>query len=210
MSDKLYQKAKSFFEDSKGSHDWEHTLRVQSLAMHIGKYENADLDILNAAVLLHDIGRAEEDEKKGEICHAQKGAELAEELLDEFNYSKDFIKSVKHCILTHRYRGKNIPQTKEAKILFDADKLDCLGAVGVGRAFLFAGEVGAKLHDKNVDIDNTKSYTKDDTAYREFLVKGQYIKEKMQTSEGKRIAQERHKYAKEFFDRLNKEVDGEI
>ncbi|MFW6450135.1 MAG: HD domain-containing protein [Nanoarchaeota archaeon] len=209
MPDELYEIAKSYFENSKGSHDWEHTLRVQNLAMHIGKSENVDLEVLNSAALLHDIGRTEEDRHKGEFCHAKYGSKLASDILKRYNYSDEFIESVKHCILSHRFRGEDAPCSKEAKVLFDADKLDSIGAVGIGRAFLFAGEVGANLHDKNVDIHNTKPYTKEDTAYREFLVKLCKVKDSMMTKEGKRLAEERHRFMEEFFKRLNKEVDGE-
>jgi uncharacterized protein len=120
------------------------------------------------------------------------------------------IEKIIHCIETNRFRGNKKLKTKEAKVLFDADKLDAIGAIGIGRAFLFAGEIGAKLHDKNVDIKKTKEYTKNDTAYREYLVKLRKIKDRMFTKEGKRIAKERHKFMVNFFNRLNKEVEGKL
>jgi len=163
---------------------------------------------LKLAAILHDIGRELQDKLNGEICHAEKGAVLARELLKKHNFDNEKIDKIIHCIESHRFRGDKIPQSKEAKILFDADKLDSIGAVGIGRAFLFAGEVGAKLHDKNVNIEKTKPYTKDDTAYREFMVKLRKVKDRMLTHEGKRIAEERHKFMVDFFDRLNNEVDG--
>jgi uncharacterized protein len=204
------KRAKEFFASSKGSHDWEHTQRVYNLCMHIGRKENADLKILKIAALLHDIGRECEDNCKGRICHAEKGADLARELLLELKMEKTEIGMVVHCIETHRFRGSKTPVSKEAKVLFDADKLDSIGAVGIGRAFLFAGEVGATLHDKNIDVEKTESYSREDTAYREYLVKLRKIKDRMQTKEGIRMAKERHEFMKEFFERLNKEVDGGI
>ena len=78
----------------------------------------------------------------------------------------------------------------------------------IGRAFLFAGEVGARLHDRDIDVEKTKPYTKDDTAYREFLVKLRHIKDRMTTAEGRRIARERHTYMVDFFARLNRETAG--
>jgi len=66
------------------------------------------------------------------------------------------------------------------------------------------------VHDKDIDIDNTKSYTEEDTAYREFLVKLKKIKDRMLTEEGRRIAEERHKFMIDYFERLNKEVEGEL
>lgn len=77
-----------------------------------------------------------------------------------------------------------------------------------GAAFLSAGMTGAKLHNKDVEVEKTKEYSKDDTAHREFLVKLRYLKDKMMTKEGKRLAKERHKFMVDFFNQLNKEVDG--
>jgi uncharacterized protein len=103
-----------------------------------------------------------------------------------------------------------VPRTLEARILFDADKLDSIGAVGIGRAFLFAGEIGAMLHDGAVDVAKTRPYTREDTAYREYLVKLRRVKDRMTTREGKRIAAERHRYMAAFFGRLNKETAGTL
>ncbi len=208
LINQIKEEAKNFFLTSRGSHDWSHTERVYNLALHIGKKEGADMEILSIAALLHDIGRDCESKSKGLICHAEKGASMAEALLKKYNISSEKIEAIVHCILTHRFRGNKIPSSVEGKILFDADKLDSTGAVGIGRAFLFAGETGAKLHNKDVDIHKTLPYTEDDTAWREFNVKLNKIKDKMLTDEGKRIARERHKVMVDFFDRLNREVDG--
>lgn len=208
--DQITNQAKEFFSNSKGSHDWEHTLRVFNLCVRIGKKENADTETLKIAAILHDIGREHQDKSNGKICHAEKGAELSRELLSKFKIDKEKIDNIVHCVRTHRFRGNNIPISKEAKILFDADKLDQIGAVGIGRAFLFSGEIGARLHNKDVNIDKTEAYSKEDTAYREYMVVLRKVKEKLLTKEGKRLAQERHDFMVEFFDRLNREVDGSL
>jgi uncharacterized protein len=208
--EKIVNKARECFLDSKGSHDWEHILRVYNLCLHIGKKEGADMEILKIASILHDIGRPYQDKSNGEICHAEKGVVLARELLSEFNFDNEKINKIVHCIETHRFRNKKVPISKEAKILFDADKLDSIGATGIGRAFLFSGEIGAKLHNKDIDIEKTKAYSKEDTAYREYIVKLIKIKDRMLTNEGKHLAEERNDFMVQFFDRLNKEVDGEL
>jgi len=200
--------AKSYFTNARGSHDWDHTERVYNLCLRIGKKEDADLEILKLAAILHDIGREEEDKSNGKICHAEKGAVLARKLLRKNNLDKEKIDEICHCIGCHRFRKNNASKTKEAKILFDADKLDSIGAVGIGRTFLFAGEVGARLHNKDINIKKTKPYTIEDTGYREFMVTLRKIKDRMLTREGQRIAEKRHKFMVKFFDRLNKEVDG--
>ncbi len=208
--EKIREEAKKYFLDAKPTHDWSHVERVYNLCMHIGKKENADLEILGIAALLHDIGREQEDKTKGKLDHAIIGAEMAREILKKHNFKEDKINKIVHCIETHRFRNNKIPETKEAKVLFDADKLDAIGAIGIGRAFLFSGEVGARLHISDIDINNTKEYTKEDTAYREFLVKLSKIKDRMLTDEGKRIAEERHRFMVKFFNRLNEEVKGNL
>ncbi len=78
---KIEKEAKKFFEGASGCHDWTHVERVKNLAIHIGKKEKADLFVLEAAALLHDIGRKEEMKCEGKFCHAEKGAELAAEIM---------------------------------------------------------------------------------------------------------------------------------
>jgi uncharacterized protein len=208
--EQVREEAKKFFLNAKGSHDWSHVERVYDMCIRIGVKENADLEILKFAAILHDIGRKDQDESNGKICHAERSAVLAKELLEKGNIDEEKINKVIHCIETHRFRGNKIPVSKEAKILSDADKLDSIGAIGVGRAFLFAGEVGAKLHNRDSVLEETQPYTVEDTAYREFMIKLSKIKDRMLTQEGKRLAEERHKFMTEFFDRMNKEIDGAL
>ncbi len=208
--EKIKKEAQKYFRGAKGSHDWNHVERVYNLAIKIGKKEKANLTILKLAAILHDIGKKQQDEVNGMIDHAEVGARLAQKILEKYNLKKETIEKITYCIETNRFRGNKKPESKEAKILFDADKLDAIGAIGIGRAFLFAGEVGAKLHDKNVDIEKTKEYSEEDTAYREFMVKLRKIKDRMFTKEGKRIAKDRHKFMVNFFNLLNKEVDGKL
>ena len=193
----------------KGSHGWEHTFRVYRLCMHIGKKENANLEVLGFASILHDICRKDEDNSGGRVCHAAKGAVAAGRILGKYRLEKNTIDSVLHCISSHRYRGNKKRQTLEAKVLFDADKLDSIGAVGIGRAFQFAGEVGAKLHNKGITLAKTKPYTIEDTAYREYMIKLSNIKQYMTTKEGKKIAIKRNEFMKKFFAELDAEVKGE-
>jgi len=210
MIKKITEEAKKFFGPEAGCHDWEHVERIRHLCLHIGKVEKADLEILECAAVLHDIGRKEEDEQNGAICHAEKGAELAQAVLKKWGVEKEKAQKIIHCVETHRFRDQKVPGSLEAKILFDADKLDSIGAVGIGRAFLFAGKVSARLHNKEADIHQTQAYSVEDTAYREYMVKLRHVKEKMFTLEGKRMALERHDFMVEFFERLDKEVDGEL
>lgn len=195
---------------SKGSHDVEHTLRVASLAGRIARKERADIFAVLAASYLHDIARSKEDASGGKIDHAKKGAEAAHKLLCGFGLPREQCALISGAIKAHRFRGNDTPKTKEAKCLFDADKLDSIGAVGIGRAFLFAGETGAKLHNPGPGILETKPYTKEDTAYREFMVKLRHVKSRMQTAEGKKMAVRRHAFMLKFFRELDREISGAV
>jgi uncharacterized protein len=209
LTEKLRQLADPYHDGMGGCHGPDHTERVHKTALYLGRLMGAHLDILSAAALLHDIGRRYETQEQGKVCHAEKGAELAREILKKLDFKTKLIDEITHCIEAHRYRGNKYPKTLEAKILYDADKLDSIGAVGIGRAFLFAGQTGAKLHNESdVDILACKPYSKEDTAYREFTFKMSKIKDRMLTPEGKRLAAERHDFMEVFFDRLERETKG--
>jgi len=210
LFERVQEKARRLFRGAKGSHDWDHTERVLRLCLRIGRKERADLGILKLAAVLHDIGRAEEDRSRGRICHSEAGSRLAAGILAAEGVDPASIARIRHCIETHRYRKSAVPATLEARILFDADKLDSIGAVGIGRAFLFAGEVGARLHNKGVDLAATRPYTKEDTAYREFMVKLRHVKDRIHTREGRRIAAERHRFMVAYFERLDRETEGDL
>lgn len=215
QSDKLKEvkkEAKMFFEGSPPSHDWAHVQRVYNLCLKIGKKEGADLEVLKLAALLHDIARKREDESKGKIDHATESARMAKGILKSYGYPEETISRVSHCIETHRSRDKRVPQTKEAKTLFDADKLDAIGAIGVARSFAFAGENRFKLYrDSNLDFSE-KPLDKIDydshTPILEYTSKLGKIKDRMLTKTGRKIAEERNRFTKQFFERLEKEIRG--
>lgn len=200
--------ARKCFDNANGSHKWDHTLRVLRLCEKIGPAEDADMDVLTAAAYLHDIGRHFQDASKGTICHAEKGAQMAKPLIEGLALSNEQKQNIIHCIRSHRFRNPHEPATIEAKVLFDADKLDAIGAIGVARAFLFAGELGARLHSPDRDAEKSRSYSVDDTGYREFKVKLCKIKDRMLTATGRRWARERHAFMDDFFNRFLAEHEG--
>lgn len=205
----IRQQAQARFAQARGSHDWDHTLRVHRLCRRIAVAEGADLTVAEAAAYLHDIGRAQQDRADGQLCHAELGAGMAREMLASSPLADDRRENIIHCIAAHRFRRGETPRTLEAKVLFDADKLDAIGAVGVARAYLFAGELGARLHSPEKDAIRTPAYSVDDTGYREYVVKLSRIRERMLTATGRRMAEERHRFMTGFFDRFLEEYEGE-
>lgn len=213
---KIEAEAKKYFVGASGCHDWTHVERVRALAMRIGKKEKVDPFVVEAAALLHDIGRKEELESKKKFCHAEKGSETTGEILKKLKIDGDIAENIIHSVRTHRFRGHNVPKTLEAKVLFDADKIDSIGAVGIGRIFLFAGSPhgSGKLHSGRerelIKTGKDYSFTEEDTAAMEYYKKLIKIKNKILTASGKKLAKERHAFMVEFFKRMEKEVEGKL
>ena len=174
--------ARELLATSPACHDWDHTMRVRANAMKIAKMLQArepmavmNVKVVEVAALLHDIGRPQELADEGRTDHAVYGAELAAQWLPKLGVTDAaFIEAVTACVRSHRFRkrdGGQEPLTTEAKIVYDADKLDSIGAIGIGRSFHFAGRTGARVHNRADEALRSDSYSRDDSAYREYLVK---------------------------------------
>ena len=211
--------ARKYFKEASGCHDWTHIERVMKLALRIGKKEKADMKIIQVAVLLHDIGRKFEMAHRGQkdgikICHAIESKKEAQEILKKFkNIAQTEKENILHSIEAHRSRNELIPNTLEAEVVFDADKLDSIGAVGVARDFLFAGSAGSNCLYTGNEKELAKSskdysFTKEDSAILEYEIRLKHIKNKMLTKSGREIAIERDKFMKDFFDVFWQEVEG--
>lgn len=201
------EEARRFYLDNDTAHGFDHVLRVLALAERIGQAEGADLEIVRAAALLHDVARAKEE--GGGACHAQTGAQRAREILQGHPPQK--VEAVAQAIASHRFREKSTPQTLEAQVLYDADKLDAIGAIGVARAYAISGQRGRRLWGPVPrDYQRGIQATPEHTAAHEFVFKLSRLKETLFTSTAKAIAEERHRYMVEFFARLEREVKGEL
>ncbi len=205
---RIREQAQAHFSQDRGSHDWDHTLRVHRLCRRIGATEGADPLVTEAAAYLHDIGRAHQDRNVGKLCHAEEGAAMAREMLAAYALADTRRENIIHCIAAHRFRRGAAPRTLEASVLFDADKLDAIGAIGVARAFLFAGEMGARLHSPEVNVAEAPAYSVNDTGYREYMVKLAKIRNRILTDAGRRLADDRHRFMVDFFERFLEEYEG--
>ncbi len=209
MERKTYEMMESYMLRCMGdsAHDREHIYRVLHTALQIAQKETAvDMDILVCACLLHDIGRKEQFENPT-LCHAQVGGEKAFRFLLSEGFSEEFAIRVKNCITTHRFRKNHPPESIEAKILFDADKLDVTGALGVARTLMYAGTVSAPLYTRREDGeisdgdgDSSPSF------FREYHYKLKRLYGRFYTKTGSDMAQSRRKAAEDFYRALLEEV----
>ena len=202
--------ARRYYEGADAVHDFDHVLRVLALAERIGRAEGADLEIVRTAALLHDAGR-EGAEAQG-LDHAAFAAARAREILA--GQPRERVEAVAHAVAAHRFRAGPEPFTLEAQVLFDADKLDAIGAVGVARAFAYGCARGQRLWAPAEAVDMARWTAEGDdpsehTPVHEFVVKLSRIKERLFTPSGRAIAEERHATMVAFFARFDAEVRGE-
>ena len=209
LFDALLAEVKSKFSSAKGCHDFEHIMRVVKNTEHLlTLLPEADREITLCGALMHDFCRREEDDSDGKLDHAALGEKVVYALLLDKGCPQEQAAAISSIVGRHRFRSGKTPETLEEKIVYDADKLDSLGAIGIGRAFLFAGKTGAKLHNSAEEALAGSAYSCEDTAFREYLVKLRHLPEKMQTLPGREIATKRLEFMTEFFERLSAEDSG--
>ena len=199
------------------AHDYDHIVRVMALAETIQAREGGDLPTIWAAVALHDIGQARERRSGGD--HAQIGAEMAANLLTGTRFPQEAIAIVQQAIRDHRMTGNGVPQSLEGRILYDADKIDGLGAVGIGRLYCITGRYNQKVYTplpagivEPVDPLLVRQLRRrpDYSPSIEFRLLFGNLPERMATETGRELARERYEYMTGFFTRLQLEVEGKL
>lgn len=194
------------YTQAGSAHDFDHVLRVFRLAERIGVAEGADMHIVRTAALLHDVARAEAA-TNGE-CHALLGSRRARDVLA--GHPPAQFEAVAHAIAAHRYRGTVRPETLEAQVVSDADKLDAIGAIGVARAYAVAGRQGSRLWGKvNPDYHESDALSRQaHTPVHEYVFKLARLKDRLYTPTARKIAEGRHRFMERFFEQLDHEVHG--
>ncbi len=203
------------------AHNFDHVMRVYNLAVYLAKEEDVDMEVVKLGSLLHDIaGKKELDDSTGKTDHALEGAKMAKPILEKLRCPREKIRHIQDCIISHRYRSNNKPKTLEAKIIFDADKLETVGAIGIARAFVWIGRNSAHIYKKmdvkkyardNLEDRNIRGRIKDKTKHSPQLnweTKDKHILKFLHTKKAREMAKERIKITKTFFRRLEEEIKG--
>ena len=189
------------------AHDCQHVYRVLNNALEIARYEeNVNMDVLMAAATLHDVGRGDERADPG-ADHAITGGDRAYRLLRDMGFDEAFACHVRQCIRTHRFRRDDPPASIEARILFDADKLDVCGAIGIARTLMYAGAHGQTLYTQASDgtiLDG--ACDPNDTFFREYRSKLEGMYGRFLTRRGAELAALRQAAARNFCAALLSEV----
>jgi uncharacterized protein len=204
--------ARSWYPVSDPVHGFDHVLRVYRIAERLAQAEGADLEIVRAAVLLHDAGGAASGSAR-RLSHQHASAEFARQVLTEAGWPDERILAVQHCIRAHRFRDDTEqPETLEAQVLFDADKLDAIGAIGVARAIAYAALDNQPAYaEPSASFLETgrKEPSEPHSSYHEYMFKLRKLSQRLYTPSARRLAAGRHQFMTDFYLQLAAELQGE-
>jgi len=203
--------ARAWYPAQDPVHGYDHVLRVLHMAERIGNELGADLEVLRAAALLHDASGAAPGPGGGRKTHEQASAAFAADVLRGEGWPAEKIEQVAHCIRAHRYRGSEAPRTLEAMILYDADKLDVVGAFGVARTIGYALQAGEPVFaepSSQFRRGGQGEAGEPHSAYHEFLFKLRHVADRLHTEPGRRIGRTRSALMQRFFEQLEAEAAG--
>ncbi|MCE0916960.1 HD domain-containing protein [Pseudomonas sp. NMI760_13] len=192
-------------DSNDGSHDLAHLQRVWSNVRRIQAREGGDLEVLLAATVLHDCVAVE----KNSPLRAQAStlsAERAAAILADMGWPQPRIEQVTHAVMTHSYSAGLSPQSLEAKILQDSDRLDSMGAVGIARCFYVSGRMGSALYDVENPTAAGRDYRDNRFTIEHFQTKLLKLASGLQTGEGARLAALRHQRLASFLAEFMEEI----
>lgn len=199
---------KEIFATDFSGHDFFHTMRVYKMATNLAIKENADLEVVQLAALLHDV-----DDRKlsPETC---ENKDRAVAFLRSQNLEEEKIEKIKEIIGEVSFMGKDsvVPKTTEGKCVQDADRLDALGAMGIARAFAYGGNHNRVMYDPEIlpaiNMSKEEYQNHVSTTVNHFYEKLFLLKDMMNTESAKEIAEHREQYMKEYIDEFLDEWEG--
>lgn len=210
MKEQEYREIEQYMLETMrdSAHDQFHIYRVLYAALDIAEGEEAvDRELLITACLLHDIGRGKQ-EADPRVDHAAAGGEMAYGYLTGRGWEPERAARVRDCIASHRYRKGREPRSLEGKILFDADKLDVAGAVGIARTLIYRGQTGEPLYLLNERGEALTEPTDADrtTFFQEYHYKLKQLYGRFYTARATELAAARREAAEHFYEALFREV----
>jgi len=214
--EKIIEKTVNFVQselkNAEGGHDWWHIYRVWKMSLRIAAKEKADVLIVQLGALLHDIADSKFNDGNEEI-----GPQKAQSFLKEMNADQatiDHIDAIIRNISFHKTFEEKKFDSLELRVIQDADRLDAIGAIGIARAFNYGGHKNFKLYDPDVLPDlqmDKETYKKSDApTINHFYEKLFLLKDMMNTSTGKKLAENRHAYMENFMEQFMNEWNGKL
>ena len=206
---------KLFKEDSSG-HDITHLERTMNIALLLQKYEGGDRIVIGISAFLHDVHRIMQNDT-GEIVSPKDSLEKVKEILNVVELEKEQLEKILHAIEYHEVYNWNNPQNKEEDIntliLQDADNLDAIGAIGIGRTFTYGGANNIPMYDSTLSWEMKSDFAEengnDKTTIHHFYHKLFRLGNNMNTKKAKELANNRIEFMKNFVEEFLKEWNGE-
>ena len=206
---------KLFKEDSSG-HDITHLERTMNIALLLQKYEGGDKIVVGISAFLHDVHRIMQNET-GKFVSPKDSLGKVKEILSVLELEEEQLEKILHAIEYHEVYNWNNPQNKEEDIntliLQDADNLDAIGAIGIGRTFTYGGAHNVPMYDNTVSLEMKSDYAEengdDESTIHHFYHKLFKLGDNMNTKKAKELANSRTEFMKKFVDEFLKEWNGE-
>ena len=210
MNKEFFQILENYMLEMMGdsAHDSLHIYRVLYQSLKISEaYKEVNRDVLIASSLLHDIGRDSQFQNP-RLCHAVEGGKMAYAFMKKMGWNENLCAHIQDCITTHRFRTNDPPKTIEAKILFDSDKLDVTGALGIARSLIYKGQTGEPLYtvDRKNQIQDGREPNSPESFLKEYHLKLIKLYDCFYTKEATEIAQKRKKLTTYFYNELMEEI----
>lgn len=187
------------------AHDLAHVTRVVSTAKKLAEEEGANLEVVIPAAWLHDLvnlAKDHPDRKRASLLAADEALVF----LQSVNYSQKYFKEIHHAICAHSFSANIKPETLEAQIVQDADRLDALGAIGLARLFAITTQLGRPFYDFNDPFAQNRPLNDKDFGIDHIYIKLEKIVTTMNTNSARVEAVRRFKFIEEFLDELKKEI----
>lgn len=208
---RVAQSIKARFARESSGHDWHHIQRVWRQAHKIAEKEGADLEVAELGALVHDIA-----DWKFHGGDETVGPREAERLLRQEGASDSTVEHVVEIVATISFKGAGVTtrmRTLEGQCVQDADRLDALGAIGIARCFAYGGHAGRQIYDPDIPpvLHATAEAYKSarGTSFNHFYEKLFLLRERMNTSTGRAMAEARHRYMEDFVAQFLREWNGE-
>lgn len=210
--DETVEFVKESLQGAEGGHDWWHTQRVWKTAKNIAKKEEANDFVVELGALLHDIADSKFHDGNEEI-----GPKIAREFLESQGVEEDVIEQVDAIITNISYKNSltgNKYHSPEFDIIQDADRLDAIGAIGIARTFNYGGHIGAEMYNPEIlprkELTETEYKGSRSPTLNHFYEKLMLLKERMNTTTARKLAENRHFFMERFLIQFYKEWDSDL
>lgn len=218
MLEEYIEKLKPFiielFKNDSSGHDISHLERTMKLALHIQEKEGGDRLIIGISAFLHDVHRIMQNET-GKFVSPKESLGTVRNILANVDLDEEQVNKICYCIEYHEeynWNGNNVNDINTL-ILQDADNLDAIGAIGIGRTFSYGGSHNIVMYDENVELNENNDYSEaggnDASTIHHFYHKLFKLKDNMNTITARKIAEDRTEFMKSFVKEFIDEWNGE-